>query len=546
MKKPNLKELTLREKIGQMLMLSQFERFDIDGNVIRWSDSAIEKMAKKEQFGSIYGQYSDFMKSYEFADIINREASYLKIPPLVCADSEYKGAGQSNTDLTPATGPLALGATNKEEMVFEMGAAIARELRCTGVNWRWSPTVDISGSLGCGALRSFTDRDVEKQSRLGVAMIKGMQSEGVGACAKHFPGNEISNMADSHFTLATMECSKEEWWENQGKIFQNMIDGGVYSVMVGHKCFPAIDNSTVNGKLRPSSTSKKVITELLKGEMGFDGVVITDDLAMSGIASVFSYEDMIIECVNAGNDILLNHKPNTDDIIERAVIDGRIPESRIDDACQRVLDMKEKMGFFEEGYINVKYKAEQVKKKTEEIARATARSAVDLIRDRRNLLPLDKNKIKKVAIIVSTHFDEFWEKDIPHLVRAFEERGIEVCAQRRLSSEAELKKIADNNDLIVYAGLVMMHYPKGASTFVEQECDTFWYAFKHGAEKSIGLSAGSPYIANGAMVAADAFVNLYSYSSFLMEAFVEAIFGEIPFIAKTPVSLKQPKIIYED
>lgn len=546
MKKPQLSEMTLKEKIGQMLMLNQYERYEIDGTAVRWSDEAIKKMAEKEQFGSIYGQYCDFMKSYEFADIINREASFLKIPPLVGGDSEYKGAGQSNTDLTPAVAPLALGATDDEDIVFEMGAAIARELRCTGLNWRWSPVVDISNRFSGSCLRAFTDTDVEKHSRLATAMVKGMQSEGVAATAKHFPGSDPSDLRDSHFSLRAMGLSKEEWWKRQGQIFQNVIDGGVYTVMVGHSSFPAIDDSTVNGKLRPSTASKKVITDLLKTEMGFDGVVITDDLAMSGIASVFSYEDMIVECVKAGNDVLLNTKPDTDDIIEKAVKDGRIDESRIDDACRRVLDLKEKLGMFCDDYVNVKYKADEVKAKTEEIAKKAARKAIDLVRDRRNVLPFDKNKVKKAAIIVSTHFDEFYDVDIPKLKKSLEDRGIEVTMQRRLSSEAEIKKISEENDLIIYAAFVAMHYPKGANNLVCEECDTFWYAFKHGAEKSVGFSSGMPYLSDGIMSGADVFVNLYGRAPALMEAFVAGIFGEIPFAGKTPINMKPPKIVFED
>lgn len=545
MKKPLIKDMTLREKIGQMLMLSQFERFEIDGKAVMWSDESIEKMAQKEQFGFIYAQYPAVMKSYEFAKIINNEARFLKIPPLVCGDSEYKGAGQSNTDLTQVPGPLALGATDDENLVFEMGAAIARELRCTGVNWRWSPVVDISNRFSCASLRAFTDTDVEKQSRLAIAMVKGMQSEGVAATVKHFPGNDPSDLRDSHFSLKSISFSKEEWWQKQGKIFQNVIDGGVYSVMVAHCCFPAIDDSMVNGKLKPATASKKIITDLLKNEMNFKGVVISDDLAMGGIAAVFPYEDMIVECVNAGNDVLLNAKHDAGDIIEKAVKDGKIFESRIDDACQRVLDLKEKLGMFEDDYVNVKYKADEVKQKTEEISRKVARKAVDLIRDRRGVVPFDVNKVKKAAIIVSTHNEWFAKHEILYMKECLENRGIEVTVKRRLSSEAEIKEISDNNDLIIYAAFVAMHMPKGASTLVGEECDTFWYAFKHGAEKSIGVSMGIPYLANGIMSGADAFVNLYGRSSFLMEAFVEGIFGEIPFTAKTPVNMKMPKIMYE-
>ena len=568
MKKPLLSEMTLREKIAQMIILAQWDlrkRFENgeDYKVDRPEEEQIE-MLKNGQFGSLYAQYGTIVKgrntdlldseadyrclSTEFADMINWESSFSKIPPLVGGDSEKQGAGEMHHDLTSIIPPLAMGATDDEDLVFEIGAALARELRCTGVNWRWSPVVDITNrfSFGVGALRVFSDRDVEKQSRLAIAMIKGMQSEGVAATAKHFPGNDPYEYRDSHFCPNSISVSKEEWWETQGKIFKNVIDAGVYSIMPSHKSFPAIDDSTINGKPRPTTVSKKILTDLLKNELGFDGVVITDGLTMAGVASVLPWDDLIVESVKAGCDVLLCSSPYDIDTIEKAVLDGRIEEARIDDACTRILNMKEKLGMFEDGYTNVKYKAEDVRDRTKELSLEAARKAVTLLRDRQNILPLDKNKIKKVSIIVSSHSQIFFSRDMQVLKKLFEDRGIEVHMQRRLKSEMELKEISDNSDLIIYSAFVSGHTPKGAPGLVQEECETYFHAFKHGSEKTIGISCGSPYSAHDIMYSADAFVNLYGTSPDLLEAFVEAIFGEIPFVGKSPVNLKPPKFVYED
>lgn len=569
MKKPLLSEMTLREKIGQMIILPQWDlrrKYEIkeaDYKIERPEEEQIEKL-KYWQPGSLYAQYGTIVKgrntdlldsesdqrckSTEFADMINWEASFLKIPPLVGGDSERSGAGAMHYDLTSTISPLAMGATDDEDLVFEIGAALARELRCTGVNWRWSPVVDITNRFSriCHIGRVFTDMDVEKQSRLGSAMIRGMQSEGVAATAKHFPGSDPYEYRDSHFCAHSINVSKEEWWETQGKIFQNVIDAGVYSIMTSHQSFPAIDDSTVNGQLRPVTISKKVTTDLLKNEMGFDGVVITDGISMAGIASILPYDELIVEIVNAGNDVILAASPDAIDIIEKGIKDGRIEESRIDDACGRVLNMKEKLGMFEEGYVNVKYKAEDVRDKTAEISLTAARKAVTLIRDRNNMLPLDKNKIKKVSIIVSTHNEAFYTREIQHLKKLLEDRGIEVYMKRRLENGLELEEISNNSDLIIYAAHVSGHMPKGAAALVEKECETYFYAFKYGKEKSIGISTGSPYLAHDIMEGADAFVNLYGTSPYLLQAFVEAIFGEIPFLGKSPANLKPPKFVYED
>ena len=568
MKKPQLSEMTLREKIAQMIILAQWDlrkRFENgeDYRVDRPEEEQIE-MLKNGQFGSLYAQYGSIVKgrntdlldseaderclSTEFADMINWEASFLKIPPLVGGDSERSGAGQMHHDLTSIISPLAMGATDDEDLVYELGAALGRELRTTGVNWRWSPVVDITNrfSRTSHITRVFTDIDASKQSRLAIAMIRGMQSEGVAAAAKHFPGNDPYEYRDGHFCTQEISISKEEWWETQGKIFQNVIDAGVYSIMTSHQAFPAIDDSTINGQMRPTTISKKITTDLLKKEMGFDGVIITDGLIMGGLVSMLPWDELIVECVNAGNDVLLCSSPFDIDTIEKAVKDGRIEESRIDDAVSRILNMKEKLGLFEDGYVNVKYKAEDVRDKTAELSLECARKAVTLVRDRNNILPLDKNKIKKVSIIVSTHHDAFYDRDIQHLKKLLEDRGIEVYMQRRLKNGFELKEISDKSDLIIYAAFVNGHMPKGAPALVQEECETYFHAFTYGKEKSIGISCGLPYIEHDIMDNANAFVNLYGHSPVLLQAFVEAIFGEIPFVGKSPVNLKPPKFVYED
>lgn len=569
MKKPLLSNMTLREKINQMIILPQWDlrrKYEIKESdyKIERPEKEQEEMLKREQFGSLYAQYGTIVKgrntdlldaesderckSTEFADMINWEASFLKIPPLVGGDSERNGAGQMHYDLTSIISPLAMGATDDENLVYEMGAAIARELRCTGVNWRWSPVVDITNRFSaiCQIGRVFTDMDVEKQSRLGGAMIRGMQSEGVAATAKHFPGADPYEYRDSHFCTQAINISKEEWWEKQGKIFQNVIDEGVYSIMTSHQAFPAIDDSTINGQFRPTTVSKKITTDLLKNEMGFDGVVITDGITMGGLYSMLPYDELIVEIVNAGNDVILAASPDATDIIEKAIADGRIEELRVDDACQRVLNMKEKLGMFEDGYVNVKYRAEDVRDKTAEISLEIARKAVTLVRDRNNILPLDKNKIKKVSIIASSHNDAFYDRDLQHLKKILEDRGIEVYMQRRLKNGLELKEISDNSDLIIYAAHVSGHMPKGAAALMGEECETYFHAFTYGKEKSIGISTGSPYLEHDIMDNANAFVNLYGTSPALFQAFVEAIFGEIPFMGKSPVNLKPPKFVYED
>jgi len=561
MKKPLLSELSLREKIGQTLLVYQWDIYDkieVGYDFSKSDENKVRKLHEKEQFGTLYGEQVGIFYASSDADddhaldisesgdlkvlstpykkFIEHQSSYLKIPPLVAADCE-RGASRIFTDMSPVCNGAAIGAANSEELAFEITAAVSRELRCGGINWRWYPVTDIGSRYGAATGRSVAIDDPDRMIRLSKAMIRGAESEGVASCIKHFPGNDRQDTRDSHFTSPKNSDTKEEWWAEQGRIFKELIDFGVQSVMISHKAFPAFDDTMINGKYIPSTISKKVITDLLKGELGFDGVVITDGITMGALFNLMPYEELIVALINAGNDVILGAKLSSGDIIEKAVLEGRIPMSRIDDACQRVLDLKEKIGLFEDDCGNLPYTSEEAASVTRRVNGEIARRSMTLVRDRNNLFPIDKKNIKKVSVIVSSHRDEFID-DLQPLKEAFEERGIEVYMQRRLKNTPELERISADSDLIIYAAFVESHIPKGGMKLFGKECETYYYAFNHGKEKSIGVSFGYPYIHYDIMENADAFVNAYNKSPEAQRAFVEAIFAEIEFLGKSPVLLE--------
>lgn len=568
MKKPVLSEMTLREKIGQMLAPHQWDvygKVETNYDGITCNMDEVRARYEKEQFGTLRGEqvgvyYVDPRHSMEFEnegefvegdlfaygkirvpaapykEYLAELSSYMKIPPVVGCDCAIGGANVFE-DMSRIVNANAIGAADSEELTFALGASVARELRCGGFNWRWCPVVDIGNRNASACMRTFSIDDVERTVRLSKAYMLGMQSEGVAATVKHFPSEGRIESRDAHFTTTTNTDTLETWWSEQGRVYQELFDAGVYAVMVGHQSFPAQDNTIVGGQYIPATISKKIVTDLLKDEMGFKGVVITDGIGMAGLFSLLPYEELIVALVNAGNDVILGSKMSSGDLIEQAVLDGRIPESRIDDACQRVLDMKEKLGMFEDGYGHLSYTLEEVRPETERINREIARRSMTLVRDRHNLLPLSNEKIKKVSIIISTHADRFVQ-NLQVLKEALEARGIEVYMQRRLKSSAELKAISDNSDLIIYAAYVSMHEPAGAIRLFAEECRTYYHAFNHGKDKSIGVSFGYPYVHYDTMENADTFINAYNTSPEAMQSFVEAIFGEIEIVGNSPVLLE--------
>ena len=565
MKKPVLSEMTLREKIGQMLAPHQWDMFGKIETCFDFKPADMDQVRAnyaREQIGTFRGEqvgvyYTD-PRHFKFDDsgttdegllgygkvkilpapykaYVEELGSYMKIPPLVAGDFA-NGANNVFEGMTRIVNATAIGAADSEELTFALGAAVAREMRCGGHNWRWCPVLDLANRNHTCCMRTFAVDDPERTVKLSKAYINGMQSEGVAACAKHFPSDGRLEDRDGHFTATSNTQSLEEWWSEQGKVYQEIFDAGVYSVMIGHTSFPAVDDTLVNGQYIPSTLSKKVLIDLLKGQMGFKGVVITDGIAMGGLFNLMPYEELIIALVNAGNDVILGSKMSSGELIEQAVLDGRIPMERIDDGCQRVLDMKEKLGMFEDGYYDLPYTAEDVVDETKRISDEIACRSMTLVRDRHNLLPVDKSKIKKVSIIASTHADGFMHQ-LNALKESFEKRGMEVSIQRRLKSTPELKTISDNSDLIIYAAYVAPHQPLGAMRLFGEEARTFFYAFNHGKEKSIGVSFGYPYVHYDTMENAPTFVNAYSPAPEAMESFVQGIFGEIEMLGKSPVLL---------
>lgn len=571
MKKPLLSELTLREKIGQMLLPYQYHIYiDKKGGEMDFlnenedpkylkNDEQVKEYIQEENFGVIFYEQVEMHKiqSINIADstrkktdpkvyreFLKKQSSYYKIPPLIAGDVESEGAGNLFEGCSVTCRPPAIGAANSEELAYQLVKSVSREVRQVGSNWRWAPVVDVAGRYAAGVLRTTSPDDPDRMIRLAKAHIRASQEEGVAATLKHFPGSGFKgNYRDSHFCPTFNPLSREEWWKEQGRIFQELIDYGVYSVMVGHQAFPAIDDSKVKGRYRPATVSKKIVTDLLKNEMNFKGVVVTDGIPMAALTGCYdTYEELVIELVNAGNDVLLGTFPGAGDTIEKAVREGVISEERIDDACQRVLDMKEKVGLFHDNYWDLPYTLEETVAETKRVNLEIARRAVTKVCDKQNLLPVDKNKIKNVTIVCSTHMDAFFD-DLAHMKKCFEDRGMQVYLQRRVANDEDMDKINAQSDLIIYAAYVAGHQPKGFMTLYDEECATYFYAFTKGKEKSIGLSMGYPHLHFEIMGNAETFINTYGKSPELMEAFVEAVFGEIPIIGESPVQLYPDHVI---
>ena len=533
MKKPLLSELSLREKIGQMgnystpVLTEKMRNGDEDVSLIGsiWALGALN-MKVINMADESTGEKIPAKTQWDFINEFNKDK---KIPALIAMDST-KGIKSAFYDMSRLVDPPTMGATGYKELAYRLGKAQASELKCAGTKWLWGPEEDIANRNSAVSLgRKFSDNP-DLVIKLASAVTKGVQDYGVAATAKHFPGDDEMEYRDSHVSAAMIHIPVDQWKAKQGRVFQGVIDAGVYSVMVGHQSFPAYDNTKIKNKYIPSTVSYKVVTELLKEKMGFKGVVITDAIGMQGLANLFGGDlaKVSVACVKAGCDVILGSPRNFVDVIEQAVLKGEIPESRIDDACQRVLDMKEKIGLFDGPVEEMDH--DKVVEESAKLRQDVATKALSLVCDNNKMLPLNPDKIKNITIVYSGFGQGVYES-LEIMKDELIKHGAEnVTIVNGLYERADAKKYSEQSDLMLYVSHIACHQPRGQAGYQGDEFYTFYHTTEGGQKgKRIGVSLGSPYVHFDYYEDFDCFINAYNPTEETQRAFVKALYGEVPF-----------------
>ena len=547
MQMPEIKSMTLREKLGQLLIVRMSDLLmDADSSYtkLRAPEEAAQIM-EKNQFGGIWlhGALEVNHINQIYRENIHFTPDSLKtwyeevrknvkIPVIAAADAFGPETAEGYSVYPEG---LAVGASSDANSAFELGQCVARELGYAGLDWLWGPIGDHYGRRTFGVDRPFSNK-ADDLIRCNIDYIKGIHSMNMAATVKHFPGVDPRETRDSHIVTTFIKTSMEEWKQDQGRIFQEIIDAGVDAVMSVATAFPAADDTMVDGRYLPGGLSYNILTKLLKEEMGFQGVVITDDVNMGGFTSFYSGGRLYAEFIKAGHDMLLGVRADAVDLLEKEVEKGTVSMERIDDAVRRVLMLKKKVGLFDRGYRQPDYTIQEAVAQTEKMTRKLAENSLTLVRDRNNRLPFNKEEVKRVAIVCYTH-GEFVFEQLNAMKEEFEAHGAEVTMKRRLNSFEEAKEVADTCDLIIYVGHIAMHCPKGALSFYGDEFWALRHAFVYGAEKSVGYATGYPHIHYDFMDDAQIFVNAYTTAGAMQKAFVQGLYGEIPFVGKTPVEL---------
>ena len=325
-----ISHLTRREKIAQMIMVR------IRGDYYHsehWYRNSLENWLKNDGIGgvisfggSIHGSYYNIQQFQKWA----------KYPLLVAADYE-RGLGQWLGGGTLFPSNMAIAATGDSTFAYDQGRITALEARALGVHVTFSPVMDINNNPKNPIInfRAYSDSR-EIVSKFGSAFIQGAQDNGLVTCAKHFPGHG-NTATDSHTSLPTIEGSRAELDSLELYPFRKAVEAGVKMIMVGHIALPGLDESG-----DPASHSVAITTNLLRKEMGFDGIIITDGMEMGGLTQMAWAGESAVRAVEAGVDILLlpmDVKHTINSLVE-AVQSGRISEKRINESVEKIWKMK--------------------------------------------------------------------------------------------------------------------------------------------------------------------------------------------------------------
>jgi beta-N-acetylhexosaminidase len=344
--------------------------------------------------------------------------------PLVVASDLEAGAGHFVRGGVPFPEPLAVAAADDAQLAYTVGTAAAREGRYAGIHWTFAPVVDVNVNPDnpIANTRSLGD-DPERVAHLAVAIARGMQEHGLAACAKHFPGDGVDDL-DQHTVTSVNTLSRQAWYRISGFPFRQVIDAGVWSVMVGHIALPAWDASqNVCGVYRPASISHTLVTGLLRGELGFQGLIVTDDVNMGGIAGYAKRRERTVACIAAGCDMLLFPKlPDDYAMLIDAVRSGTLPEARVDDAVRRILAFKARLNLHTGALFGPPVAARE-QRAFAQTSRQIAAAAIVKVRDLHGTLPIRHLRPGAKVLTITLASDA---QDVPEVDHALRERGYHV------------------------------------------------------------------------------------------------------------------------
>jgi beta-N-acetylhexosaminidase len=549
-----LEGMTLEEKIGQLFCLPGFST---DKNVL-------EMLTQKVGIGGIMYRPADGITVQEAHRTLQNSS---RIPLLVAANLEAGGTGIV-LEGTNFAKPLQVAATDDAELGYALGKISCSEGAAVGCNWSFAPVVDIDMNFRnpITNLRTFGDNP-DRVIKMAKGYMDAAKEEGVAVSIKHFPGDGVDER-DQHLLTSVNTLSVEEWDKTFGKVYQELIDYGAQTVMVGHIALPAYAkklNPESNDKPVPASLSKELVTGLLRNKLGFNGLVITDASQMLGYTTGMKREEAVPTSIAIGCDMFLFTKNMEEDIefMFKGYHKGIITDERLDEAVTRILATKAALKLHEKQASYTLVPGEEalsILKNHRHVqwAKECADMGITLVKNNDNLLPLAKNKYKKVYLNVLEANDDLNSPLRTKIKSMLEDEGFVVYLRNRdfnIDVEAFMagkrdprtlevmqeigSKVSDftsKYDLAIYVAnfetasnntVIRINW-KGMAGMGD---DAPWFTSEI---PTVFISLANPYhLLDAPMV--QSYVNAYTNNEYILESLIDKLMGRSEFKGKSPV-----------
>ena len=455
------------------------------------------------------------------------------VPLLVSADLE--GSRMSLPGGGEFPNPLALAAIDDVALTSAVSAAMAREARAVGINWSFTPVLDINAKFKSAivATRGFGS-DIDTIERHALAQLKAFQQNGVAAAVKHWPGEGFDDR-DQHLVTTVNPLGIDAWEARFGRLYRAAIAAGALSVMSAHIALPAFvreRNPDAGVELyRPASLSRDLNEELLRRRRGFNGLIVSDATGMAGLKAWSRRADYLPEQVAAGCDVILFVDDMQADYgyVAAALADGRLSWARIDEAVTRILALKAALGLHRGPAAAPAIDAAAHRR----LADDAARRAPTLVKDTQALLPLDPGKHRRVLVFSTGIIFPFMPDPLPFaLPRMLEARGFEVTmatpGQRVAPGDYDLLLYLFGEETLLTRGHIFLDWLRLNGDFVSA-MQRYWSDIP-----TLLVSFGYPYYLYDAP-RAPTYVNAYSTTETMQRAVLEALLGDIPWNAHSPI-----------
>lgn len=532
--KETIDNMTIEEKIGQLF--SPIGLFP-DKNYL-------EHKILSKHIGGILFRPGD---SKEMQSIHNFLQKNSKIPLLISANLEAGGDGIV-IDGTSYGKQMQVAATNDPEYAYKLGLISCSEGAAVGCNWAFAPVVDIDMNFRnpITNVRTYGDNP-EKVLANGLKYLKAAKECNVAVSIKHFPGDGVDER-DQHLLTLVNTLSCEEWDNTFGEVYKGLIEAGALTTMIGHIAMPAYQkkyNANFPGRIVPATLSPELLNGLLREQLGFNGMIVTDATPMAGFTAAMNRELAVPTAIASGCDMFLFNKDLDEDyeFMMKGYKNGILTEERLKEAVTRILATKAALKLHEKQKNGTLYTGDEklavIKcEKHKEWAYDCADKAITLVKDTQKLIPINANAHKRVLLEILGDYSSN-ERVNSKVKELLTREGFEIAEYVPESFGAPLDNISDiksKYDLVLYIGNIENASNKTVSrinwhTFFGQGNNLPWFVEEI---PTMFISVGNPYhLLDVPMV--KTYINCYSNNDFVLEKVVEKILGKSKFKGISPI-----------